>query len=379
MKMTLLKKQQKANYSLLLLLLVLFISSCGELGITESNFSQSNLKEFDIGKMDGLKEMSADEVKDFLVATEKSDDVAQSSESPVGETYTLKWYYCSWESTDELTAFTIYESSNCEDRIHYFVFSGAEFVSEKVVALSTNCGDWESRISSTKEGNTISIVSTDYEYGDVYPSDGIQNCTITLFGIECAPKVSISPGVSLWNGLALRETPDKNGKYITLVNIGETFTTADSVVVSDQDEYLGIRLKDGTTGYIINRLVMQKAVPAAILKDAPIYRRPDELTKTSDTFFAMDVIGYSEAAEDYQWMKVKGRPAGSKWFKEGWIKRDNATLEYLNIAVASLVKKALEEKDADKRLEMIEAIRDNNDFRNSALMAYVDELIQEQF
>jgi len=374
MKKMLLKKG-KNSFSFFTTMLLL--SSCGGLGITESNFSQSNLKEFNIGKIDGLKEMPADEVKDFLVATEKSDDVAQSSESPVGETYTLKWYYCSWESTDELTAFTIYESSNCEDRIHYFVFSGAEFVSEKVVALSTNCGDWESRISSTKEGNTLSIASTDYEYGDVYPSDGFQKCTISSSGIECDSKLNLYPGVSLWNGLALRETPDKKGKYITLVNIGETFTTADSVEVSDEDEYLYVQLRDGTSGYILNRLVMQKAVPAVILKDAPIYRRPDALTKTSDTFYAMDVVGYSEMDEDYQWMKVKGRPAGSKWFKEGWIKRENASQESLNIAVASLVKKALEEEDADKRLEMLEAIRSNNDFGDSDLLPNVEQLLSK--
>jgi len=360
---------KKVNNSLSLFTALLLISSCGGLGITESNFSQSNMKEFSLGKSVELQRMPADAVTKILESAKKSGNTIDYGEYD-------DWYAYSWESIGNLTAFTVQQSTDCQDMIHYFVFSGSEFLSEKIVALSTNCGDWESKISSTLEGNTISIESSDYEYGDVYPGDGFQNCTISSSGMECSPKVNISPGVSLWNGLALRETPDKKGKYITLINIGETFTTTDSVEVSDEDEYLGIRLKDGTTGYIINRLVMQKAVPAAILKDAPIYRRPDELTKTSDTFYVMDVVGYSETANGYDWMKVKGRPAGSKWFKEGWIKRDNATQEFLNIAVASLVKKALEEKDSDKRIEMLEAIRTNSDFRNSELIGRVDYLLQ---
>jgi len=340
------------------------------LGINESNFSQSNLKEFNLDFIDAQDQMTSDEASKILLATGNGDtDIQNPLESD--------WFYYSWESDGELTEFTLLESSVCEDMIHYFVFSGSEFISKKLVALSTNCGDWEQQISSTVEGGTISIKNFGYGYEEIYPNQSSQKCIISAEGIfECTSQVNVYPGVSLWNGLALRETPDKKGKYITLVNIGETFTTADSVQVKDDDEYLHIQLKDGTKGYILNRLVMQKAVPLAILKNASIYRRPDELTKTSNTFSAMDVVGFSEMFDDYQWLKVKGRPKGEKWFKEGWIKSENGTQNPIEIAVASLVKKALEEKDSDKQLEMLEAIRSNKDFSSSQLMENLNYLLQ---
>ncbi len=370
------KWKKRADRSLLFIAVVL-LSSCGGLGITETSFLQKNLTEFSIENNYELQKMDPDAVKKLLIATGKVADNTQQAESEAEEYFRSEWYYCSWESTSELTAFTIYESADCVDQIYYIVFSGSEFVSEKIVASMTNCGDWEQRTKSTKNGNSFSLSNYELGYGGIYPLESLQKCEISLEGkIECADVVNLYPGVSLWNGLALRKTPDKKGKFITQVNIGEEFTTADSVEVSQEDEYVQIRLKDGTTGYILNRLVMREAIPAAILIDAPIYRRPDELTKTSDTFYAMDVVGYSEMEDDYQWMKVKGRPAGSKWFKEGWIKSDYATRDQKNVAIASLVKKALEEKDDQKRLEMLEAIRSNSDFKDAVLMDQLNYMLQ---
>ena len=364
--------KKKVKNSLLLSSLVLLISSCGGLGITEANFSQSNLTEFNLDNSVELQRMPADAVTKILESAKKNGNNIDYGEYD-------DWYAYSWESTGNLSAFTVQQSTDCEDMIHYFVFSGSEFLSKKLVALSTSCGDWEAGMSSTKEGNTISISSSDFGYGDVYPSSGSEECKISLEGIiECSPKVNIYPGVSLWNGLALRETPDKKGKYITMVNIGETFTTTDSIDVSEEDEYLHIQLKDGSTGYIINRLVMQKAVPMIILSEAAIYRRPDALTKTPDSFLTMDVVGYSEMGEDYQWFKVKGRPTGEKWFKEGWIKADQSTQNPIDIAVASLVNKALQEKDLAKRVQMLDEIRTNNDFSSSGLLVHLDKILEEQ-
>ncbi|MCP4459964.1 MAG: hypothetical protein GY816_18365 [Cytophagales bacterium] len=351
--------------------LILVLSACGELSIAESNFSKSNLTEFNFANITSYGEdMSYDELKEFLKTIGKSDDDIQNYLN--GD-----WYYHSWESESDLTAFTILWFSGCESQLYYYTFLGSDFISEKIIASSTECGDYEQRISSTKSGNTFSISRYAYGYGDTYPFNSQEDCIVTSEGkFECEKVINLYPGVSLWNGLALRETPDKKGKYITLVNIGETFTTTDSIDVNEEDEYLHVSLKDGSAGYIINRLVMQKAVPMAILRDASIYRRPDNLTKTSDAFYAMDIVGYSEMEGEYEWFKVKGRPEGSKWFKEGWIKSDNSTQNPIDIAVASLVKKAMEEKDEIKRFEMLEAIQSNQDFSSSQLIDHLNYILQ---
>jgi len=371
MKKKPLKKWQKVRNSFYLLFAILLVSSCGKLGIEESDFNQSNRSEFILDfNQDGLDEMPIEAVRKLLSTTGETDtNIEYSLES--------MWFYYSWESTDDLTVFTILQSSDCDEYLHLYTFSGSKFISQKIIASRSSCGDFEEMITSTKTGNRLSLANYSYGYGDIFSNESTQECAILPDGnLDCEEVINQYPGVSLWNSLALRETPNKKGKFIAHVNMGETFTTSDSVEWSADDEYLYIQLQGGTSGYILNELVIRKAVPLVILADAAVYRRPDELTKTADTFYKMDVVGYSEMGGDFQWLKVKGKPKGEKWFKEGWIKSENVTQNPADIAVASLVSKALEEKDLTKRYVLLDAIRSNDDFASSSLIADVNKMLE---
>lgn len=288
----------------------------------------------------------------------------------------VMWKYYSWQSGRDFTEFVLYNADGCENVIYYLVYKDGKYVSHKDIAYYEDCAEGGTTKEAKIEGDKIQITVSRQDYGAFMEDRSMETCRITTEGkFDCAEPINFFSGMSLWNNLALRETPAKDGKFVARVNMGETFTTSDSSDWSEEDEYVFVELKGGQSGYILNRLVQTKAVPLAIHSDAVIHSRPDELTRTDKTFSRMDIVALVDAKEEYAWLKVKGRTPGDKWFKEGWIKADRGTQNPIDIAVASLVNKALEEKDDAARYSLLTDIYSNPDFEGGYLRNHVGDYL----
>ena len=74
--------------------------------------------------------------------------------------------------------------------------------------------------------------------------------------------------VCMWGAVSLREEPYSKGKYITVMNLGETGTTYGETVTDSSTskgrEYVKITLGDGTEGWIQKNLTAVDVVPYVV-------------------------------------------------------------------------------------------------------------------
>ncbi len=185
--------------------------------------------------------------------------------------------------------------------------------------------------------------------------------------------------VSMWDQVSVKETPDHKGKWLTSLSIGESLTFLGEKATDTKDdnhEYLKIRLNDGKEGWTRADFVAPGAQAAVFTKEANLYKRPDLLTKSDHVFSQMDIAAVVETQDD--WLKIRGKRSQGKWIEEGWVKADNISYEAVDIATAKFGKKALENKDEDKKTAAIQEIINNSDLKTSVFMAKLQAMISVQ-
>lgn len=171
--------------------------------------------------------------------------------------------------------------------------------------------------------------------------------------------------ISIWDGISVREEPSSDGKWISSISLGEkVLMTGNSAVDSSDNnrEYVEIRLGDDKQGWAVKDFV-EEGTAVAVVSKAQLFKRPDLLTKTDKSFTSMDVLALMDTNDD--WVEVKGKSQGEKWFWSGWIKRIDLTDDEVDVAVAVYGQKALQIKDEGKRIEAIQDIVENESFTSS--------------
>ncbi|MFQ5753224.1 MAG: SH3 domain-containing protein [bacterium] len=188
------------------------------------------------------------------------------------------------------------------------------------------------------------------------------------------PQLTEIPSVCIWEGAALRAKPSrKKGKWLAAIALGEQVTWLGSSEVDSSDEnrkFYKIRLSDGKEGWASSYVIITDSKPAAITKKAFIYRRPELLTMTDQTFDSKEMVAIIKSEND--WFEV----IGAQRKKSGWMKNEGISLNKEDVAVAILVTKALAEKDPQKQREMIEAILNNSALKNSVFVPELQQMSQ---
>lgn len=188
------------------------------------------------------------------------------------------------------------------------------------------------------------------------------------------------PAVCIWKEVGVRETPAEKGKYLTTVYLGEKALalgdTASEVVGNRRYQYRKLRLADGTEGWIRSDFVATGATPAAFLKEAPIYRRPDIMTSTGKNFNQMDFVAIRETG-DGGWVEVIGKRMGDTWFSSGWVKVENLTTQPNDVAFSVFYSKAMDLEDESARYEEIQALLKNSDLSSSVFYSVVANMYGE--
>ena len=183
--------------------------------------------------------------------------------------------------------------------------------------------------------------------------------------------------VSIWDGISVRKEPSSDGKWLSSISLGEkVLMTGKTAVDSSEDnrEYVEIKLGDGKQGWVVSDFVEEGSAVTAI-REAQIFKRPDLLTKTDKSFKVMDVLVLMETKDE--WVEVKGKSQGEKWFWSGWVKRTDLSDDEVDIAVAVYGQKALEIEDEEKRSEAIKEILENESFISSQFKADLKNELNE--
>lgn len=174
--------------------------------------------------------------------------------------------------------------------------------------------------------------------------------------------------VSIWDGISVREEPSSDGKWVSSISLGEKIQlTGNSAVDSSEKnrEYVEIKLGDDKQGWVVSDFV-EEGIAVTALKDVQIYKRPDLLTKTDNSFEPMDVMALIDTRDE--WVEVKGKSQGEKWFWSGWVKRTDLSDNEVDIAVAVYAQKAFEIENEDERADAIQEIIENESFISSQFM-----------
>ncbi|MFQ5603434.1 MAG: SH3 domain-containing protein [bacterium] len=184
------------------------------------------------------------------------------------------------------------------------------------------------------------------------------------------PVAQEQPAVCIWDGASVRAQPSRAARMLSSLSLGETLTFLGHSTVDSTDknrEYYKIRLSDGKEGWTSSYLVVVDARAAAVVKKSYLYKRPDLLTVTDETFEPMNMVAV--VSEQSDWLEV----IGEKRKKKGWIKNRDLSFKDIDVAVAILAVKAMRVNDDAKQKEQLSAIVENPVFSESV---FIEELQQ---
>ncbi len=186
------------------------------------------------------------------------------------------------------------------------------------------------------------------------------------------------PAVCIWKEISIKETASEKGKYKTSIFLGEKITalpdTASEVAAGKRVAFRKVKLTDGAEGWVREDFIAVDATPAAFLREATIYKRPDIMTTSGKNYQVMDFVAIKGTA-DGGWVEVVGKRAGDTWFSSGWVKSENLTSTPVDVAFSSFYIRAMEIQDEVKRAAEIEKLLQNTELTSSVFQA---EFINEE-
>jgi len=175
-------------------------------------------------------------------------------------------------------------------------------------------------------------------------------------------------GVSVWDRISTRSQALRSSPRTTLLSLGESFVYLDSFAIDSSEnntKFLRARLSDSAVVWVYDFACVLDAKPAVVIREVPLYMRPDLLTITAERMKAMEIIAVVEEWDD--WIKV----VGEKKDKTGWIKKESISYTNIDLAFALLCKRTLEEEDPEEKIEKLEDLLENNPYPNTI---FVEEL-----
>ncbi len=182
-------------------------------------------------------------------------------------------------------------------------------------------------------------------------------------------------GVSVWDRISTRSQPLKNSPRTTLLSLGESFTYLDTVAIDSTDNnttFIKARLSDSTVVWVYDFASVLNAKPAVIIKEVPLYMRPDLLTITAKRMNTMEIIAVVEEWDD--WIKV----VNEKKENTGWIKKENISYTTIDLAFALLVKRNLEEREPEQKINNLENLLENNPYPNTIFLPELRKRLEDE-
>lgn len=171
--------------------------------------------------------------------------------------------------------------------------------------------------------------------------------------------------VCVWDKVPLRQKPEKDGKWMSAINLGETMEYQDKATdAGDKDrQYYKVKLSDGSEGWAPDYGLVTDAVPGAITEDCKLYKRPDLLTVTSNVFHVSELVAVTQEKDG--WTEVVGIHKHLK----GWIQSANISLNQIDVAFAALAQKEIFNDKEEIVLSKLPEFLKNVPIQNSQLFS----------
>lgn len=182
-------------------------------------------------------------------------------------------------------------------------------------------------------------------------------------------------GVSIWDKISTRSEPRRKSASTTLLSLGESFIYLDTFAIDsnyNNTKFLKVQLSDSSVVWVYGFASVLDAKPVVITNEVPLYMRPDLLTITDKRMYTMEIAAITEEWDN--WIKV----VGEKKEKEGWIKKEFITNNDIDLALALVVKRKLEEENQEEKIKNLEDLLENNPYPNSIFTAELRERLDNE-
>jgi len=179
--------------------------------------------------------------------------------------------------------------------------------------------------------------------------------------------------ICLWSKVGLRDIPGRKGaKYLTTIYFGETVKfLGEKETASDNKEYLKVELSDGSEGWVYDLLFSENGKLAVLKNPLAIYKRPDVMEFVGNKFDRGDIVVLLDESKG-EWEKITGFEKKN----EGWIKKNDAFVyDDLDIKLAILYNRAINEDSDSKKQKKLKLITDNPAFQNSSFIDIVEKAL----
>lgn len=185
-------------------------------------------------------------------------------------------------------------------------------------------------------------------------------------------KVEKKDAVTIRDGLSVRAEPNKDGKWLSRLSLGEKVVYLGESKVDSTDkqkyEYHYVELSDGSKVWAYAYGLLIDAKPAVVIDETPIYQRPDLVTKSDKDLDIMEFVAV--VGEKDEWVEIVS--AGKK--KKGWIKKENVVENDQDVAVSIMAYKSLKNDKGEIEIANIPAFIEEIPYSDSRFIDYLQNM-----
>lgn len=182
--------------------------------------------------------------------------------------------------------------------------------------------------------------------------------------------------ICLWGKVGLREEAGAKAKYLTTIYFGEKIELLgeSQEIESEKRTYVKVGLSDGKEGWVNEYLIATDAELAVASNTIDVYRRPDLMTASGKKLERGEIVAVMETDKE-GWVQILGKEKA----KEGWVQTsgNNLTTHEVDVTVAVLVQKAMQEDTPAKKEEALKVISENSTFQTSIFIDLVETKLGE--
>jgi hypothetical protein len=188
-----------------------------------------------------------------------------------------------------------------------------------------------------------------------------------------------SSAVCIWDKASLQDKPEKAGKWLSSISLGEKLTylkeEKEEAAGKKTVKYYKVKLADGKEGWVRADFVAIGANVGVIFDKTDIYSRPDLATVTKNYFEPMDIVAVKSTQDG--WTEVVGKRSAGKWIETAWIKNKGLSFEEKSVAAALYTRRALAKPNKQEQIAELRKITEISDLQGSLFEDYIIETIHQ--
>lgn len=182
--------------------------------------------------------------------------------------------------------------------------------------------------------------------------------------------------VCITNGISIRAEPNKNGKWLSRLSLGEKLIYLGESKTDSTDknnhEYHFVELSDGQKVWAYGYGILINAKPAVIVEETFIYARPDLVTRSEKKLNVMDFIAIVKEKDN--WIEIVS--SGKK--KKGWIENKKVSTKTEDVAFAIMAYKSILNKQGEIVTDKIQGFLEEIPYKDNRFNLYLQKILDQE-